>query len=91
MALYKLNFKQSVVKQLRKIANQDVKKIISKIQSLSHDPRPMNAVKLAGKDLFRVRQGDYRIVYQVIDKECIIWIVAVGHCKDVYERLAKYH
>jgi mRNA interferase RelE/StbE len=84
MAEYEIYFKESVEKDFRTISKKDLKKIIRRIEELSEDPRPPGHEKLTGQERYRVRQGLYRIIYSVRDKELTIWIVKVGHRKDVY-------
>ena len=84
MAEYEIYFKESVEKDFRTIPGKDLKKIIRRIEELSKDPRPPGHEKLTGQARYRVRQGLYRIIYSVQDKELTIWIVKVGHRKDVY-------
>lgn len=84
MAEYEIYFKESVEKDFRAIPEKDLKKIIHRIEMLSKDPRPPNHEKLTGQERYRVRQGLYRIIYSVQDKELTIWVVKVGHRKDVY-------
>jgi len=84
MAEYKIYFKESVEKDFRKVPKKDLQKILSCIETLAKDPRPPGHEKLSGKEKYRVRQGLYRIIYSVQDKELTIWVVKVGHRKDVY-------
>ncbi|MBI4289481.1 MAG: type II toxin-antitoxin system RelE/ParE family toxin [Chloroflexi bacterium] len=84
MAEYRIYFRDSVERDLKPIPKKDLKKIIHRVESLSTQPRPSGCEKLAGQDRYRVRQGQYRIVYSVQDKELTVWIVKVGHRKDVY-------
>lgn len=84
MAKYEIYFKQSVEKDFRTIPKKDLRKIIHRIEALSEDPRPPGHEKLTGQERYRVRQGLYRIVYSIQDKELTIWVVKVGHRKDVY-------
>jgi len=84
MAEYEIYFKESVEKDFRTIPGKDLKKIIRRIEELSKDPRPPGHEKLTGQERYRVRQGLYRVIYSVQDKELTIWIVKVGHRKDVY-------
>jgi mRNA interferase RelE/StbE len=84
MAAYKLFFKKSVQKDLDRIPKKDLKRILSRIESLSVDPRPKGCEKLTGKERYRLRQGRYRIVYSIQDDELTVWVVKVGHRKDVY-------
>ena len=84
MAEYEIFFKESVWKDLTRVPKNDLKKILSRIQKLYDDPRPVGCEKLTGEDLYRVRQGKYRIVYSIRDNELTVWVVKVGHRKDVY-------
>lgn len=84
MAEYKIYFKESVEKDFRTIPKKDLLKILSRIEALARDPRPPGHEKLTGQERYRVRQGQYRIIYSVHDNELTIWVVKVGHRKDVY-------
>jgi mRNA interferase RelE/StbE len=84
MAVYKIYFRASVEKDFAAIPKSNLKKILQRIKTLSDDPRPSGCEKLTGQDRYRVRQGRYRIVYSIQDKELTVWIVKVGHRKDVY-------
>jgi mRNA interferase RelE/StbE len=84
MAGYKLFFKESVEKDFRTIPKKDLQKILSRIEALANDPRPKGYEKLSGQEKYRIRQGYYRIVYSIQDKELTVWVVKVGHRKDVY-------
>ncbi len=84
MAEYKVYFRESVEKDFKAIPKKDVRKILHRIESLAVEPRPLGCEKLTGQERYRVRQGQYRIAYSVQDKEFTVWIVKVGHRKDVY-------
>jgi len=84
MAAYKIFFKKSVQKDLSSIPNNDLKKILSRIENLGENPRPAGCEKLTGQERYRLRQGRYRILYSIQDDELTIWIVKIGHRKDVY-------
>ena len=84
MAGYRVFFKESVWKDLNAIPKKDLKKIIKRIELLSENPQPPECEKLTGKDRYRLRQGRYRIVYSIRDDELSIWVVKVGHRKDIY-------
>ena len=84
MAEYKIYFKESVEKDLLTIPKKDLKKILVRIKALAIDPRPSGYEKLTGQERHRIRQGQYRIIYSIHDKELTIWVVKVGHRKDVY-------
>lgn len=84
MAAYKVYFKKSVVKDFKDIPKKDLRKIIIKIGGLADEPRPQGCEKLTGQERYRLRQGRYRIVYSIQDKEVTVWVVKVGHRKDIY-------
>ena len=84
MAAYKVFFKKSVEKDLMTIPKKDLKKIINRIGGLAENPRPQGCEKLTGQERYRLRQGHYRIVYSIQDNELTIWVVKVGHRKDIY-------
>jgi len=86
MASYSLAFKKSVVKDLRNIPNKDVKRILNRINSLRENPRAEGCVKLSNQEKYRVRQGVYRIIYEIQDTELIILVVKVAHRGQVYKR-----
>ena len=84
MAAYKIYFKKSVEKDLKVIPKKDLVKILERIEALAEDPRPPGCEKLSGQQKYRLRQGRYRILYSVQDDELTIWVVKVGHRKDIY-------
>lgn len=84
MASFRITIKRSAAKEFEKIALKDRKRIIAKIRSLADDPRPPGSKKLSGQEKYRIRQGDFRILYQIHDGELIIVVVKVGHRRDVY-------
>jgi mRNA interferase RelE/StbE len=84
MAEFEINFKESVWKHVNKIPKKDLRNILRRIKALSKDPRPPGCEKLTGQEQYRLRQGRYRIVYSIQENELTVWIVKVGHRKDVY-------
>jgi len=84
MAEYKIFFKKSVEKDFKVIPKKDMKKILDRIETLAEDPRPPGCEKLAGLQRYRLRQGRYRILYSIQDDELTVWVVKVGHRKDIY-------
>lgn len=85
MASYSLVFKKSVAKDLRNIPNNDVKRILNRIESLCENPRVEGCTKLSGEEKYRVRQGVYRIIYEIQDQELIILVVKVAHRSHAYK------
>ncbi len=86
MAGFEILFKESVWKDLRKIPKSQLKKMLSRIGKLKDNPRPIGCEKLTGQELYRVRQGKYRIVYSIKDNELTVWVIKVGHRSSVYRR-----
>ena len=84
MAAYEIFFKKSVWKDFKTIPDNDLKKILKCVDSLGDDPRQPGCKKLSGQEKYRFRQGRYRIIYSIQDKELTIWIVKVGYRKNVY-------
>ena len=84
MAEYKIYFKESVEKDFRLIPKKDLQKILLRIEALAKDPRPPGHEKLTGQERYRIRQGQYRIIYSIQDKELTFWVVKAGNRKDVY-------
>jgi mRNA interferase RelE/StbE len=84
MAAYRVLFRKSVQKDLRAIPKRDLRRTLDRIAALATDPRPPGCEKLSGQERYRIRQGRYRIIYGIQDDELIVWVVKVGHRKDVY-------
>lgn len=84
MAEYRVYFKRSVWKDFERISRNDLKRILQRIENLKENPRPTECEQLTGQDRYRLRQGRYRIVYSVQDNDLTVWVVKVGHRKDVY-------
>ena len=84
MAAYELLLRPSVEKDLKKIPATDLRKILERIEALQENPRPPGCVKLSGEEYYRVRQGNYRIVYEIEDDKLIVIVVKVGHRRDIY-------
>ncbi|MCI2283817.1 type II toxin-antitoxin system RelE/ParE family toxin [Colwellia sp. MSW7] len=85
MEKYRITFKKSVAKDLRVIPKNDIKKILSKIDTLAVNPRGEGCIKLSGKENYRVRQGLYRIVYEIKDDVLVVNVVKVSHRSQVYK------
>jgi mRNA interferase RelE/StbE len=84
MASYSLRFKESVAKDLRSFPKQDVKRILNRIDALADNPRPAGAEKLSTRELYRIRQGRYRVLYEIQDAVLLVIVVKVGKRSDVY-------
>jgi mRNA interferase RelE/StbE len=86
MAAYNISFKQSVEKDFSDIPKEDLRRILRRIHTLTDDPRPAGCEKLTGRERYRLRQGRYRIVYSIQDRELTIWVIKVAHRKEVYRK-----
>ena len=86
MAKYKITFKKSVSKDLKSVSKSDIKRILQKVDSLAVDPRREGAIKLSGQEIYRIRQGLYRIIYEIKDRELVVQVIKIGHRSDVYKR-----
>ncbi|HCC54721.1 MAG TPA: type II toxin-antitoxin system mRNA interferase toxin, RelE/StbE family [Desulfobulbaceae bacterium] len=84
MAVYNLFFKDSVRKDLDSIPKKDLQRIIERIESLTANPRPVGCEKLSNLEKYRLRQGNYRIIYSIQDAQLTIWVVKVGHRREIY-------
>lgn len=83
MASYSLEIKRSAAKELAKVPPKDRGRIVARIQALADDPRPVGAEKISGQERYRVRQGDYRILFEIEDRILRIMVVKIGHRRDV--------
>lgn len=84
MASYELLIKRSAAKELEALPTTYRHRVATRIQTLAGDPRPPGAEKLSGQQKYRIRQGDYRILYEIDDGAGTVTIVRIGHRKDVY-------
>lgn len=88
MAGYAIYFKPSADKQLAKLPQDVQRRIVAAVDDLANDPRPAGVVKIAGDDnLWRIRVGDYRVVYEIHDDRLLVLVIRVAHRKDVYRGL----
>jgi mRNA interferase RelE/StbE len=85
MDTYKIEWKRSATKELEKLPRLMISKIVSAVDNLSSDPYPQGVRKLVGTEAsYRIRIGDYRVLYNIIENKLIIEVIRVGHRKDVY-------
>jgi mRNA interferase RelE/StbE len=84
MARYELVVRPSVARDLRGIPRADVRRILARLEAWRENPRPPGVDKLSGQERYRVRQGNYRVLYTVADAVRTVEIVKVGHRRDVY-------
>jgi len=85
VAGYELIVRHSVRKDVEKIPQKDLTRILNKLEALRNDPKPAGCVKLSGSEYYRIRQGDYRIIYEVQGKVLIIVLIKIGHRREVYK------
>jgi len=84
---YRITYKGSVAKELRKIDRQTQKRLLAAIEGLAPNPRPDGVKKLKSKyDHYRIRVGNYRVVYEIADEQPRVLVLRVAHRKDVYLR-----
>jgi mRNA interferase RelE/StbE len=85
VARFRLRIKPSAVKEIEAIpAKKDRQRLIERIAKLADNPRPYGVEKISGQEKYRVRQGYYRILYAIEDKDLLVYVGKVGHRKDVY-------
>jgi len=86
VANYRLEIKRSAAKELEALPAKDRARVAARIQALAEDPRPAGAEKLSGQERYRVRQGDYRILYEIHDEVLVVIVVKIGNRRDVYRK-----
>jgi mRNA interferase RelE/StbE len=84
VANYSILIKPTAVKELDDLPRKDLKRVTEKIKNLAEDPRPVGCEKLSGQERYRVRQGNYRIIYEIEDIIRIVRIAKIGHRKEIY-------
>ena len=84
MASYRIEFKRSVAKDLRSIPSNDLRRILKRIDALADDPRPHGAEKLTSSEFYRIRQGTYRVIYEIRDDVLLVIVIKVAHRSDAY-------
>ena len=82
---YALSFSKQALKELEKINEPYYSGIKQAIFKLTENPRPQGCKKLKGRDGYRIRIGNYRVIYDIFDMELIVDIITLGHRKDIYE------
>jgi mRNA interferase RelE/StbE len=85
MSQYRVLFKSSADRALKKLPDAVQRRIVAEVEILAHDPRPSGVVKISGgENLWRIRIGTYRVVYEIHDDRLIVLVLRVAHRKDVY-------
>jgi mRNA interferase RelE/StbE len=86
--VYTVSLKKRAEKQLAALPKDIASLILDRLETLANNPRPAGVKKLAGhQNIYRLRVGDYRIVYHIEDKHCIVVVIKVGHRQDIYRDL----
>jgi len=85
MALYRIFIEKAVYKQLKNIRERDYLKIIASIAALANQPRPPGCKKLKGRSGYRIREGNYRVIYEINDQILTITVIEAGNRKEIYE------
>jgi mRNA interferase RelE/StbE len=84
MDKYNVIFTKSSVKELDDVLRKDTQRILKRVSELAANPRPMGCEKLSARPLYRIRQGDYRIVYFIDDSKKIVDVIKIGHRREIY-------
>ncbi len=85
--MFEIYLERSAEKRLRNLSGNIFRRIIPNIKLLKNDPKPAGCRKIVGAErVYRIRIGDYRVVYEIDEERQRINIMAVGHRKDVYRR-----
>jgi len=82
--VYKVELRRRVRQSLDKLPEKDHRVVITALESLEQEPRPRGVEKIRGTELWRIRKGDYRVIYYINDQEQTIAVVRIGHRRDVY-------
>ena len=87
MREYKVFFRPSADRALKELPQDVQRRIVGEVATLAYDPRPAGVVKLAGhENLWRIRMGNYRVVYEIHDNRLVVLVLRVAHRKDAYRR-----
>ena len=84
---YRVELTTAAARQIKKLPRPARDRILDAVANLTGDPRPRGAKKLAGEETaWRIRVGDYRVIYDVFDSELVVTVVRAGHRHEVYDR-----
>jgi mRNA interferase RelE/StbE len=81
---YRVILPRSVQKELDRLPDDVVKRILARLTQLETNPRPKDVKKLKGRDAWRIRVGDYRVIYEIHDRQLQLLVITVGHSRDIY-------
>ncbi len=82
---YTVVLSKKAQKQLDKLSDNIAEPIFDSITKLGENPRPLGYIKLKGRDAYRIKTGNYRIIYSILDSQLIVEIITLGHRKDIYD------
>lgn len=85
MTKYSITITKTAQKQLNKLPDQIAESLIEVIKNLAQNPRPVGYIKLKGRNAYRIRKNNYRIIYEIEDNVLTVCIIAVGHRKGIYK------
>lgn len=85
MIKYSISLSKRAQKYLDKLSDNIAKPVFQAIKNLENDPRPHGYKKLKGRDGYRIRIGDYRVIYEIFDNTLLIEVIALGNRKDIYD------
>ena len=85
MAKYSISLSKRAQKYLDKLSDNIAKPVFQAIKNLENDPRPHGYKKLKGRNGYRIRIGDYRVIYEIFDNTLLVEVIALGNRKDIYE------
>jgi mRNA interferase RelE/StbE len=85
---YTIEFSNKAEKQFKSLPPQTQERLQPKIDALAQEPRPRGAIELSDveEDTYRIRVGDYRILYEISDRVLLVWVVEVGHRREIYRQ-----
>ena len=86
MANYEVEVKKSAANEIADLPSKDIQRIVEKIQNLRSYPRPSGSEKLSGDDKYRIRQGTYRVLYEIDDATLTVTVVKIAHRREVYRK-----
>jgi mRNA interferase RelE/StbE len=83
---YQLDYYPAATRAIEKLPRHVQRRILDRLEGLKENPRPPGSIKLTGQDAYRIRVGDYRIIYTIQDQRLIVLVIDVGHRREVYRR-----
>ena len=85
---YQVEIVKHAQRQIRNLSPQIHKRVLTRIRALADDPRPHGVIRMAGEDdLYRIRVGEYRVIYSIEDDILLVLVVSVGHRREIYRDL----